>query len=576
MRDSLHTLSTDEASLESFRPEAMEASATDRRPSMLEKIATAASSFMLTGSEAQNRNTRVRSVGEERDGLVGLNTLRTEDDWFGSSHIKKVLTDHNDLASISPSQSDEEEEPTPLVAGGESLEGVPMTRRRKSTVVSTIQSISRKLGFWDSEFAAERIHIVMTMAVNYVYLLLGFATALAIYWGAYYKRASRFKDVQFAVFIGDTSHGLLPPILGTLVNLFFQDVPILKTLGNYHIWPYQSILEKAQEHNITIQEEVYRQVHHQRYKAAFYVHENATLSMYEALVTVNSSFNPATELLSAIYETGSDYNGVRNYFSVQVQQINRVFAAFMTQLPWVGYLMETLNSTQTESVFNNAPRLLTSNPHFQLDDRLPVPEQVVQAPLQIGLIYLCIFTFFQFVFSVPIHIYIASKIKGLWYVAYRILAAQAAYVVLGLAYVLLNTAFQISFTKTFGHLGFLVIWAFAYLTMSSVGSFIEISVLICIILKPAMIGIILLLVAVINLAPTISPIVLCPDFYRYGYATPVFNSYQLMHVAFFNAYKGHVGRNVGILCAEIVLTNALMPFAMKWMAKEMAKKPIKM
>lgn len=109
--------------------------------------------------------------------------------------------------------------------------------------------------------------------------------------------------------------------------------------------------------------------------------------------------------------------------------------------------------------------------------------------------------------------------------------------------------------------------------MSSVGSLIEVLVLFCIILKPAMIGLVLLLVAVVNLAPTISPIVLCPDFYRYGYAMPVFNSYQLMQVAFFNSYKGHMGRNIGILCAWIVVTNAMMPFAMKWMASRLPQQP---
>ena len=108
--------------------------------------------------------------------------------------------------------------------------------------------------------------------------------------------------------------------------------------------------------------------------------------------------------------------------------------------------------------------------------------------------------------------------------------------------------------------------------MSSIGSLIEMMVLVCIATKPAMIGLVLLLVAVTNLAPTISPIVLCPTFYRYGYALPVFNSYQLMMVAFFDAYKGHMGRNIGILVAWIIITNSGMPFVMGWTAKKMAQK----
>ncbi|SGZ46723.1 CIC11C00000000594 [Sungouiella intermedia] len=578
MADSLHTISTGQSSVQAFQPEALEERPpTERRPSLLERFTTAASSFILTDSEAQRKPS---VVGSETGGssIHNFTSMRTEDEWFGSSQIYRSLTNRKEPIEEFPSLEEfsSEDENDPIALTGSNTEfqpHPPKPRRRESTIVSTIQSISRKFGFWDSDFAAERIRIAGTLVKNYVYLLSGFAIALSIYWGSYYQRSTRYKNVPFAVIIGDTTLGQLPPILGNLVLLFFQNVPLVKTLGNYHIWSYERILAKAQEHNNTIQEEVFRQVHHQHYRAAFFVHENATLSMYQALVTLNTTFNPATELLSVVYETGSDYNAVHNYISTLTEQISRVFAGFMVKLPWVGYMMQTLNSTQVDNVFNQAPQLFTSNPRFVVDDRLPVPEQVVQAPLQIGLIYLCIFTFFQFVFSVPIHMYIASKIKGLRYVGYRILAAQAAYVVLGLAYVLLNTAFQISFTKAFGNLGFLVIWAFAFLTMSSVGSLIEVLVLFCIILKPAMIGLVLLLVAVVNLAPTISPIVLCPDFYRYGYAMPVFNSYQLMQVAFFNSYKGHMGRNIGILCAWIVVTNAMMPFAMKWMASRLPQQP---
>lgn len=546
---------------------------------MLQRFTSAASSFMLGDSEQDSHNYSLQTDAESRDAL-GLAHLRTEDDWFGSSQIQRSLSAKPDLeAALTPIDSAYEEEPVEFVGGSARSDSEvqdapqpPPLRRRESTVVSTIQLISKKLGFWDSEFQSERIRIAVTLITNYMYLLVGFAAALCIYWGAYYDRSSRYKNVQYAVFIGDTSHGQLVPVLGELVQLFFQKVPAVHSLGDFKIWSYDRLLAEASKHNNTIQQEVYRQVHHQRYRAAFYVHENATLSMYNALVAANSSFNPASELLSVVYETGSDYNAVNNYISTLAILITRIFASFMTQLPWVGYMMQTLNSTQIDNVFSEAPQLFTSNPHFKLDDRIPVTQQVIQAPLQVGLIYLCIFTFFQFVFSVPIHQYIASKIKGMRYVMYRIAAAQTAYVVLSLSYVLLNIAFQISFTKAFGHLGFLVIWAFAFLTMSSVGCLIELFVLICIIVKPAMIGLVLLFVAVSNLAPVISPIVLCPDFYRYGWAMPVRNSYELMQVAFFNSWKGNMGRNIGILVAWILVSNALMPFVMKWMSKQMMKK----
>lgn len=441
----------------------------------------------------------------------------------------------------------------------------PPLQRRRSTVTSTIQNITRKFGYWDSEFHAQRINIIVTMLTNYVFLIVGFLIALCIYWGAYYDRSSRYKNVHFGVMIADDG------LVGEMTSRFFA-LPALKAAGDFHVWNASSIQATTSKLGMSAYDFMRHEVHREKYRAAYFVKPNATTELALALNSLNTSFNPANDLLMAYYETGSDYNGVNNYFSSMVQLVVASHASFMEQVPWAAAVLQMVNSSHAETILDRAPELLTSLPQFRIVDGIPVIPQVIQAPLQVGLIYLCIFTFFQFVFSAPIHMYMSSKLKGLRYVAYRITAAQLAYIGLGFAYVLLNTAFQVSFTKAFGHLGFLVIWAFAYLTMSSIGSLIEMMVLVCIATKPAMIGLVLLLVAVTNLAPTISPIVLCPTFYRYGYALPVFNSYQLMMVAFFDAYKGHMGRNIGILVAWIIITNSGMPFVMGWTAKKMAQK----
>lgn len=89
--------------------------------------------------------------------------------------------------------------------------------------------------------------------------------------------------------------------------------------------------------------------------------------------------------------------------------------------------------------------------------------------------------------------------------------------------------------------------------------------------KPQLIGFILLFVAVTNMAPTVSPIVLCPTFYRYGYAMPLHNVYELMHVAYFDSYKGHMGRNIGILVAWLVFSTVAVIFTMTRLAAKMKK-----
>ena len=85
-----------------------------------------------------------------------------------------------------------------------------------------------------------------------------------------------------------------------------------------------------------------------------------------------------------------------------------------------------------------------------------------------------------------------------------------------------------------------------------------------------MIGFVLLFTVVLNLAPTISPIILCPKFYRYGYAMPLKN-FMIFTSSLFQCLKGHMGRNIGILFAWMVVSNAALPFVMKWLANKKAK-----
>ncbi|OBA20587.1 hypothetical protein METBIDRAFT_78926 [Metschnikowia bicuspidata var. bicuspidata NRRL YB-4993] len=487
------------------------------------------------------------------------------EDYFGAEHIYRSLTSKsvNDEESAHDTEHRVTEESPPF----------EQVRRRGSTVVSAIQSISKKLGFWDDEFLSQRISIIVTLLQNYIFLITGFICVLCLYWGSYYNRASHYKNLYFAVVVADAEVGSLTPVLGEIVSQFFQQ-PTMKAYGSFDMWNYTRISSLAIAHNNSIEQEVLRQVHHQHYLAAFYVHENATAQMYDVLSSRNASFNPSTDLLSVFYETGSDYNAMTNYVSSILQTICLSFVSAMRTGPWTPFWMEILDSDQAQQILSQTPSLLTSLPNFLIIDELPVIPQVVQAPLQIGLIYLCMFTFFQYLFCEPIHKSVAAKIKDWRFVVFRIATAQGAYFVLSLSYVVLNTAFGIDFTRTFGNSGFLVIWAIAFLTMSSVGSAIEILVLVCIVLKPAMVGVCLLLVAILNLAPTISPIYLCPEFYRYGYAMPIYNSYHLLQAAYFNSWKGHMGRYFGILVAWSLVTNSIMPFVMRWVSKKMQKRKL--
>lgn len=427
------------------------------------------------------------------------------------------------------------------------------------------------VSFWSADFREYRSMLLHTLLNNYIYLVLGFAACLCIYWGCFYNRALHLKGLHYLIVDGDAPQGAFPPLLGSAAAVFFQS-PQLALFGTFDFWDYTKSSQMAQQKNISIEELAIQLVHFQQYSATYLIRENATAVMLKMLQNVNTTFSPSSDLMAVFYETGSDYNKVTNYVIPISQQVVLQFSALMRLVPWNQLWFNTLTPAQISAVISNAPALLTTLPSFRLVDLLPVPQAVFQAPLQVGLIYLCVFTFFQFVFTAPVQIELAKRVQGWRFVVVRLLLAQGSYFVLGLAYVVLNTAFQMNFTATFGYLGFLVIWMFAYLTMASVGSIMEMLVLLCVIIKPACIGLIILFVAVTNLAPVISPIPVCPAFYRYGYAMPVYNSYHLMNIAYFNSWKGNMGRYIGILVAWIVLSNAIMPFAMKYAFAKMKKR----
>lgn len=525
------------------------------------RLSSAASNILSfnKGDDASN------DVDEKEDRSLMQNVA---DDYFNTSDANYVLGADQPQQAGEPARDEENVEPK-----SEEMESVhlyrPQLHESQPTQSEPSQQPKRvKYKLWDKEFRADRVQIGLKLLSNYAFLLVGFAGALLFYWASYYKRETRYKHLKMAIVIADRQVGELPNVVGKTIESYFTNVPSLQQLGKFEIWDYDKVSSLAAKHGHNITQEVYQQVHHAKVWAAFYVYENATLMWNQALTSASTDFDPTQSLMEAVYETGRDYNAVLNYITTIVQRIIRSYPNFATQSQIVANMLQTVNQTQALNVMSQAPHLISTIPTFKINDLHPVTNLVFQAPFQIGLIYLVIFGFFQFIFTLKIHMYLMTKIKGWHYMFFRIISSQVAYMFISLGAVVLNTAFQLPFNTTFGYSGFLVIWMFCYLLIASLGSIIEVLVIIIFALKPQLIGFILLFAAVINLAPIISHPVLSPPFYYYGYAVPSRNAYELLHVAYFNAYKGHMGRNIGVLLAWIVGSNAVMPFMLRYLAKK--------
>lgn len=419
---------------------------------------------------------------------------------------------------------------------------------------------------------AERIHVTHLFAVVFVKIFAIFLAVVSIYWGSMFKRDQRYTNLKSIVVLSDaqfTVNGTtLNPLIGTsFIDMVTTDTNITNLLG----WEVRSeleVMEEARKRNNTLEQELRRQVHHQDWWAAVHIRPNATELFYTSLAEGNASFANATSaaLIDIIYEQGRHYSALTQYVQKHLVATQEQWLKFYTSeriyKPVLGNLTTTQRSSLVES--NATLSLLNSPPTFRMEDILKNLVASMLGPSQLGLIYAQIFSFHQFNFLLQIHQYLKTKLRFRDYVVYRLMASQVNYLVLSLVYALITIAFQIPVQNCFGRAGFMVLWMFMFMFISASGGINE-NVVTYIIshdqkawLAPWMVFYVML-----NISPTFSALELCPNFYRYGYAMPMFNVFEALKVVFFDTYKGTLGRNMGVLAGWIGFTNILLAWNMK-------------
>uniref|UniRef100_A0A060T8V5 ARAD1C39688p n=1 Tax=Blastobotrys adeninivorans TaxID=409370 RepID=A0A060T8V5_BLAAD len=392
-----------------------------------------------------------------------------------------------------------------------------------------------------------------------IVLLMGI---LSIYWGSLFKREEKMHKMRIAVVNWDgqnstylQDNGLEAYVGSTVVNSLPEGV-----LG----WEIRDDLNNSSIEHIR------HLVHDRYYWGAVVIKANATEALHRALTTADSSAN-LTGIIEAMYEQATDITATESYVDPGMQTLRSIYEEKALSAVF-DPLLKSLNSTQKAEVVDNAPALLMPSTQFLISDNLPIDAIILFAPLQIGLIYLIIVSFFQVNMLMPIHGQTAPKIFGHHYVLYRQITAQVSYFIISLFFSLVSLAFQIDTSFTFGKSGFLVFWMVNFLGMSAVGGANENMALLLFAYFPPALGFWLLFWVISNISPAFGPITLCADFYRYGYAFPIYNVLELERVVLCNTTKRFMGRCFGVLVAWIVVNNLLMPITLRINAKKMMQR----
>lgn len=444
---------------------------------------------------------------------------------------------------------------------------------RRSRRLSILERVQSRYSFFHENLSKQRKRV----GLKYLFIYLLMSTLIlgifSIYWGSFYQRNSRLKNLNMLVVIED-DHVVdgIEPIIGNTIRQIL-DTNEAKYYGKWHIFNQSEIQEQADKHSNDVEAEIQRLIHHQKYWSSIYVKPEASYNLYKAISDGDSSYNVTNNTIFSYYETGRDFLSMDLYVLPSIKVIELMWLKKLANVSLS--ITNNLSSSEKADVLSdsNSLELMSTPMTFTYIDRIPYTDPVLTAPSQVGLIYMIIITFFQVNFFMDVHKGVADlKIKPVHFVSYRVLSSILSFFVISLFFSLVTLAFQVDFTKAFGHSGFLVYWMITFITMWAVGLVNEVAALICIMIYPPLMGFWMLFWVIVNIAPTFAPIELCPQFYRYGYALPIHNSYEATKVVLFNTYKGHLGRNFGIIVAWMVLFTLLLPFVLKLFQMTMIKK----
>ncbi|RCK65513.1 Nitrosoguanidine resistance protein SNG1 [Candida viswanathii] len=350
------------------------------------------------------------------------------------------------------------------------------------------------------------------------------------------------EDTEF-----DYDGNTVQPYLGNAILDMLVNNETLSYLGDFHIVNVTEFGELAASHNNTPYEEVLRQVHHQKFWGGLYVAPNSTELIYDSFYTANATFMTSgaiNQTITMVYETGQHFSALSQYIFKNLNYIGEAWLRNYVGREVYGPILSLLNETQRGRLVSRA-----------CAKRDPAHLRPLGLALQLQLLRR----------DIRIHEE-EDRVQELLVLQVPHLAA--ARVAHGVGLRVDVEGVRISTSVTFGKSGFLVLWMFVYLFISACGVINEVVMQICIAYdKKELIAPWMVFNIVSNVSSTFAPFVLMPGFYRYGYAMPMYNAYEALKVVFFNTWKGHLGRNIGILVVWIVVGNVVLVFITGWASR---------
>lgn len=490
------------------------------------------------------------------------------------------LISHPSLSSLTKTTAKDQEETRPnsdvdSLKENDNDHGLHQART-KTSALAVHDQVQSKWPFFHGHLRQTRRLIFTQHAIVCALMAALMLGIFSIYWGSMFHKTDHQRYLKMLVLIEDyETIDLIPPVFGNkLVEVL--STAEAKRIGEWHIYTPGNFLAIQPKDTNSTSQTVETLIHEQKFWAAIHVQANATHNFYQAMMAGNSSYVAGNETWHLVYETGRDFVNIPSYVVKNCQAIQGMMLADQQSI--TESLLDAVQDKgdDIDTIVQRGWKLLSQPLTFTVRDLRPVTDGTLLAPAQVGLIYMILVTFFLFAMFQDLHVTVSkSALMPKHYVLYRIMSSILSYFWLSLMYSLVSLAFQIDFGRAFGRAGFVVYWMTNWMAMTALGTINEVLAHFIVLVYPSVLGFWLVFWVMANVSPTFTPMALTANFYRYGYAMPLYNTVEITKCIFFDTYRGHMGRCFGILAAWIVVSNIALALVIPFFGKTMAKRAAK-
>lgn len=293
--------------------------------------------------------------------------------------------------------------------------------------------------------------------------------------------------------------------------------------------------------------------------AAIAIHAGSTANLQASYATPNASYDGSTAITVYAAEARNE-NAFRSLIRPSAQAaLDKICQTFAMQS-----VTRLTSSPNLTALLTTSPQTFLTPISYTFRNLVPFDIPVASAVTFVGLIYQLILSFFIVMIcssardasGVNRNLTLRSLIMT------RYVSSFAAYFFIALFYALLSLAFQLDFTRKFGHGGFVVFWMLNWVGMLAVGLALE-SLLTLLTIRFMPFFMITWIIA--NVSVCIFPIEVLPSVFRYGYAMPFYNVSHAVRCIVFGT-KNSVGLNFGVLIAWTTISCITLPL-IQWFVR---------